>query len=182
MSRIGKLPVAIPKGVKTSLSGQTLQAEGPKGKLAMEINPAISVEVSESEIVCKMNNPEEPTSKPLYGLTRSLVNNLVIGVSTGFKKELEIQGTGYRAFLKGKELELNVGHSHPVLYPIPDGITINVEKNVKIAIEGADKQLVGQTAAEIRGFRKPEPYKGKGIKYADEVIRKKAGKTAAAGS
>ena len=182
MSRIGKQPIRIPKDVKVTVNGPSVSVEGPKGKLSMDMSPVVSAEIQGDELVCVLKDQEVFEGKALYGLTRSLLNNMVIGVSTGFKKELEIQGVGFRAFLKGTTLEINVGYSHPILFEIPAGITIHVEKNVKVSIEGVDKQLVGQTAAEIRAFRKPEPYKGKGIRYSDEIVRRKAGKTAAAAS
>lgn len=179
MSRIGKKPIPLPKEVKVSLQGGELQAEGPKGKLTLRIDPSVEVNLNENEIICTIRDKTQPNSKARFGLVRSQIFNMVYGCSKGFTKELEVVGVGYRAQVKGKELELSLGFSHPVKYPIPDGINIKVDKQNKIIVEGTDRQLVGQTAAEIRDYRHPEPYKGKGVKYAGEVIRRKAGKAAA---
>ena len=177
MSRIGRAPVAIPSGVNVKQDGARLLVEGPKGKLAITIPPAISVKLSGQQVEVARSSDEKAV-KALHGLSRALIANMVSGVVTGFSKELEIVGVGYRAQLKGKQLELSVGFSHPVLVPIPEGITVEVPKPTNLVIKGFDKQLVGQFAANIRHIAPPEPYKGKGIKYAGEVIRRKAGKAA----
>jgi len=176
MSRIGKLPVEIPKGVKLSYTDSVLAVQGPNGKLSRQIMSCVTLDISETSIVVTRND-ETNTTRAAHGLTRTLINNMVTGVTKGFQTDLEINGVGYRAEVKGKELVLSLGYSHPVNYPIPDGIVIEVEKMTKMSVKGFDKELVGQTAAKIRSFRGPEPYKGKGIKYADETILRKAGKT-----
>jgi len=176
MSRIGKLPVEIPKGVKLSYSDSVLSVQGPNGKLTRQIMSCVTLDISETSIVVTRND-ETNTTRAAHGLTRTLINNMVTGVTKGFQTDLEINGVGYRAEVKGKELVLSLGYSHPVNYPIPDGIVIEVDKMTKMSVKGFDKELVGQTAAKIRSFRGPEPYKGKGIKYADETILRKAGKT-----
>jgi len=173
MSRIGRKPVEIPSGVKVALSGLTLNVEGPKGKLSRELHDAVQVEVAAQQIQVAPGQG----NTALQGLTRSLISNMVEGVSKGFEKVLEINGVGYRADLQGKILNLALGYSHPINYPLPDGISAEVEKQTKITLRGIDKELLGATAAKIRSFRAPEPYKGKGIKYADERIIRKAGKT-----
>ncbi len=174
MSRIGKKPVSIPSGVKVALSGNCINIEGPKGKLSRVLNPAVSVEVDAETIQVRMVDDSKGTA--MQGLTRSLIANMIEGVSKGFEKVLEINGVGYRADLQGRNLNLSLGFSHPVVYTLPEGITAEVEKQTKIVVRGIDKELVGATAAKIRSFREPEPYKGKGIKYADERIVRKAGK------
>jgi len=175
MSRIGKLPVAIPEGVKIALDGNTMTVTGPKGTLSQELNDRMTIAVDTDNI-----NVSRPTDSKqdsaLHGLTRALINNMVIGVTTGFQKDLEINGVGYRAEISGNQLTLSLGYSHPVVYTLPDGISVDVDKQTKLSVKGIDKQLVGAAAAKIRSFRKPEPYKGKGIKYADEHIVRKAGK------
>lgn len=176
MSRIGSKPVAIPSGVKISQKDGVVTVEGPKGKLTQKIQPLVSLEITETEVVFTRND-ETRKSNAMHGLVRSLVNNMVIGVTQGFKKELNIVGVGYRAALKGNKLDLNLGFSHPVEFEIPAGITITVPEATKIVVEGADKQSVGEAAATIRRYRKPEPYKGKGIRYADEQIIMKEGKS-----
>ncbi len=180
MSRVGKKPVVIPQGVEvkiadTDLGQKSLAIKGSKGALTVILPPRVDVVEKDQELHLSVKHPEVGTEKALWGLGRSLLNNAVIGVTEGFSKELEINGVGFKAALQGKKLVLNVGFSHPVEYNLPEGITAEVDKNT-IKISGIDKQLVGQTAAEIRAIKKPEPYKGKGIKYADEVIRRKAGK------
>lgn len=177
MSRIGKLPVKIPKGVEVAVNGQLVEIKGAKGALKREVNTGLSVEVANDEILVKPN-VENDSIKALWGLNRVLLKNMVEGVSNGYKRELEIVGVGYKAEMKGRDVNLIVGHSSPVLYHPRDGITITVENQVKISVEGIDKEKVGQTAAEIRHVRPPEPYKGKGIRYAGEELRRKAGKTA----
>ena len=176
MSRIGKLPIEIPKGVKLTYSDSVLSVQGPNGKLNRQIMSCVTLNISEASIIVSRND-ENTATRAAHGLTRTLINNMVTGVTTGFKTDLEINGVGYRAEVKGKELVLSLGYSHPVNFAIPDGIVIEVEKMTKLSVKGFDKELVGQTAAKIRSFRGPEPYKGKGIKYADETILRKAGKT-----
>lgn len=176
MSRIGKLPITIPDGVTINQDGQKVNVKGPKGELNIEVHPLVELVKSEQgfEVKPKKNNK---LAKSLYGTTQRLISNMIIGVKDGFSKKLEINGVGYRAQVKGKNLELMVGFSHPVLITPPEGININVEKNI-IEISGINKQMVGELAANIRSIRPPEPYKGKGIKYSDETIRRKAGKAA----
>lgn len=178
MSRLGKLPVKIPSGVEVKVTGQKVEVKGGKGALSRVICPDIGIEVDGDQINVRPVAENEKT-KAMWGLSRVLVQNMVTGVSEGYKKELEIIGVGYKAEMKGKALNLAVGHSTPVLYTPREGITISVENQVKITVEGIDKEKVGQTAAEIRRVRPPEPYKGKGIRYLGEEIRRKAGKTAA---
>ncbi len=175
MSRIGKLPVAIPAGVKVSLDGNKMTIQGPKGSLSQNLHERMTVAVETEQIVVNRST-DTKADTALHGLTRALINNMVVGVTTGFKKDLEINGVGYRAEISGKVLTLSLGYSHPVVYELPEGISVEVEKQTKLSVSGIDKQLVGSAAAKIRSFRKPEPYKGKGIKYADERIVRKAGK------
>lgn len=176
MSRIGKRPVTIPGNVKVSVDGRKVSVEGPKGKLSRELLPQVSVSIEDGVLsVNRVNDSQEARS--LHGLSRTLVANMVEGVSNGFSKSLEMVGVGYRATLEGRLLNLAIGYSHPVKITPPEGIEIAVEGTNKIHVKGADKQLVGDVAAEIRSVRPPEPYKGKGIKYAGEVIRRKAGKS-----
>lgn len=177
MSRIGKKPVVIPKGVDVSLSGNDIKVKGSKGELALSVHPEMAVKVEEGEIVVERPS-DEKKHKALHGLSRSLIQNMVTGVSEGFAKTLEIIGVGYRAEMKGKTLNLALGYSHPVDFEVPEGVTIETPNQTTIVISGADKQAVGQAAAVIRGFRPPEPYKGKGIRYQGEQVRRKAGKTA----
>jgi len=177
MSRIGRLPIQIPNGVTVEITGQTVKVTGPKGELSYDFSDKIAVGQVENTLVLT-KKVEDPQSAELYGLTRTLIANMVKGTSEGFKKELEINGIGYRGAVSGSKLTLSLGYSHPIEYVAPNGITIAVEKNI-IIVSGIDKQLVGQTSAEIRAFRKPEPYKGKGVKYVTETIRRKAGKTGA---
>jgi len=179
LSRIGKKPVEIPKGVTINLDGQLVKVKGPKGELHRTIHPAIKAEIVESEI--KFSRPDDlKESRSLHGLTRALVQNMIIGVTDSYKKSLEIVGVGYKAELKGKNLLLNIGYSHPIYFVPPDEVKLEVPAPTQIIISGNDKELVGLVAAKIRSFRKPEPYKGKGIKYSDERIIRKAGKTAGA--
>lgn len=175
MSRIGKLPVAVPAGVKISLSGQELSVTGPKGTLKQTLHERMNIAVESDQIVVARSS-DEKKDLALHGLTRSLIQNMVTGVTAGFVKKLEINGVGYRAEVTGKVLTLSLGFSHPVVYELPDGISVEVEKQTKLSVSGIDKQLVGSASAKIRSFREPEPYKGKGIKYADERILRKAGK------
>lgn len=176
MSRIGKLPVELPKGVKVSLTDALLTVVGPKGSLERRIMEGVALEINESAITVNRND-DSNKCRAAHGLTRTLVNNMVVGVTKGFERALEINGVGYRAESKGEILNLSLGYSHPINYQLPAGIIVEVEKMTKLLVKGIDKELVGQTAAKIRSFRGPEPYKGKGIKYADETILRKAGKT-----
>lgn len=179
MSRIGKKPIEIPKGVTVNLDGQLIKVKGPKGELQRSIHPTIKTEITEGEI--KFTRPNEfKESRALHGLTRSLVQNMVTGVTESYTKTLEIVGVGYKAELKGKNLLLTIGYSHPIYFVPPDEIKLEVPTPTQIVVSGTDKQLVGMVSAKIRSFRKPEPYKGKGIKYSDERIIRKAGKTAGA--
>ena len=176
MSRIGRMPVAIPAGVEVKLDGNQITVKGPKGTLTRALHTDMGVKVEGSEVIVTRPS-EDKAHKSLHGLTRTLIANMVEGTLNGFKKELEVNGVGYRAAKQGKDLVMNLGYSHQVVVPEVDGITIEVPQPNKIIISGADKQQVGQFAAEVRGKRPPEPYKGKGIKYADEVIVRKEGKT-----
>jgi large subunit ribosomal protein L6 len=173
------MPVEVPKGVDVSLKDVTFSAKGPKGELSLSVHPEIEVKV-EDGVVTVHRPSDQPRHKALHGLVRSLVANMVTGVSEGFSKTLEIVGVGYRADVSGKGIKVQVGYSHPIDYPAPEGITLECPNQTTIVVSGADKQKVGQTAAEIRAFRPPEPYKGKGIRYQGEQIRRKAGKTAGA--
>lgn len=178
MSRIGRKPIPLPKGVEVKHEGNVVTVKGPKGSLATPVVPGIGVTI-ENDTVTFTRSDDEKKSRAFHGLMRALVANNVRGVSEGFKKELDIIGVGYRAEVKGKEVVFQLGYSHPVRFPIPAGIDIAVDaKTGHITITGVDRQKVGQTAAEIRSLREPDPYKGKGIKYSDEVIRRKAGKAA----
>ncbi len=179
MSRIGKKPVKIPEGVTVKIDNNVLSATGPKGDLTTSFRPEVKVTVDGGNILVERVS-ETPKAKALHGLTRTLVENAVMGVSTGWNKGLELVGVGYRASLEGTQLVLNVGFSHQVKFPAPLGITFEVLENTKINVRGKDKQQVGETAAQIRRVRPPEPYKGKGIRYVGEVVRKKAGKAAKA--
>ena len=174
LSRIGKKPVEIPSGVKVTINGSVVTVEGPQGKLEHTLVEASAV-VEENRILIS-SDLKSKNSKAMHGLARALLNNMVIGVSQGFTKVLEINGVGYRAELKGKKLEMNLGFSHPVVYEVPDGVKAEVEKLTTIKLASSDRQLLGQVAAKIRGFRPPEPYKGKGVKYSDERIIRKVGK------
>ena len=180
MSRLGKLAIKIPSGVSISPQGQHLLFKGPKGEFLLRLNPAIEIKPGDQEIIVSPRNPEAKDASALWGLMWSLTNNAVIGVSVGFQKQLEVNGVGYRAAVSGDKLNLNLGFSHPVEFKIPAGIKATVAGNV-ITLEGVDKALVGETASQIKNLRRPEPYKGKGIKYVDEIIRRKAGKAAAKG-
>jgi large subunit ribosomal protein L6 len=180
MSRVGKLPVKIPEKVKVSVDGNVLKVEGPKGKISLPFNPRVSVQVEKGEVT--VARPDETRlSKGLHGLTRTLVKNAVHGVVNGYERGLEISGVGFKTELKGKALHFTLGFSHPVVFPLPEGVTAEVDaKQTKLVVRGPDKHLVGLTAAKIRALRPPEPYKGKGIKYAEETVRRKEGKTGAA--
>jgi len=176
MSRIGKLPVELPKGVKVRFTDALLTVEGPKGFLERQVMEGVSLEINDSAIIVNRND-DSNRCRAAHGLTRTLINNMVVGVTKGFERALEINGVGYRAESKGEILNLSLGYSHPINYQLPAGIIVEVEKMTKLLVKGINKELVGQTAAKIRSFRGPEPYKGKGIKYADETILRKAGKT-----
>ena len=176
MSRIGKQPVAIPPKVKVEVKGQKISVEGPKGKLEMELPRSTSLKMADGEIVVSREG-DDAQAKALHGLSRALVNNMVKGVSEGFVKKLEIQGVGFKAAVAGEMVTLSLGYSHPVVYPIPGQIKVTVEEGTKLTIEGPDKQVVGQVAAEIRSFYPPEPYKGKGVRYVGERVVRKEGKT-----
>ncbi len=180
MSRIGKQIIVVPAGVEVTLDGPVVKVKGPKGELQFTHDPLIVVTKTDDGIVVKRGS-DDSHARALHGLTRALVNNMVIGVSTGFKKELQIIGVGYRAQVSGKKLVLNLGFSHPVELQVPEGLTAEMDKNQKntLVISGIDKQLVGQFSANIRSFRPPEPYKGKGIRYVGEYVARKAGKSAA---
>jgi large subunit ribosomal protein L6 len=175
MSRIGKLPIPVPAGVTVEINGQDVSVKGPKGELKLTISKPITASVEEGNVIVARPD-DEAVSKSLHGLTRSLIANNVHGVSEGFTKALEIVGTGYRAAAKGAGIELSLGFSHPVIVTPPQGVTLVVEGNTKIIVSGIDKQAVGEMAANIRKIRKPEPYKGKGVRYEGERVRRKAGK------
>ena len=175
MSRIGKLPVAIPSGVTVTVADEGVRVQGPKGELRTHVLAGVTVTVDGGEARV---TTEKITRNPAFGTMRALIQNMVTGVTTGFSKTLEIVGTGYRAQMEGKTLVLQLGFSHPVRFESPEGITIKVESPTRLTVSGADKYMVGQVAADIRGFRPPEPYKGKGVKYEGEYIRRKAGKAA----
>mgnify|MGYP003331524909 FL=1 len=175
MSRIGKMPIAIPSGVEVKIDGQVVSVKGPKGTLTHTVPAPITVAVEENSIMVSRPD-DERTSRSLHGLTRTLIANNIEGVTKGFTKGLEIVGTGYRVTQKGSAIEFALGYSHPILVQAPEGISFQVEGNTKITVVGIDKQAVGEVAANIRKLRKPEPYKGKGVRYAGEVVRRKAGK------
>ena len=175
MSRIGRLPIAFPSGVDVTIDGRTVTVKGPKGTLSRSLHPDMAVSQEDGTIVVTRPT-EQKNHKQLHGLTRTLVNNMVVGVTDGYRKGLEITGVGYRAALNGKKLQLNLGYSHPIEIDPPAGISFEVENPTRLAVVGIDKELVGQIAAQVRATRKPEPYKGKGVRYAGEYIRRKAGK------
>ena len=176
MSRIGKMPVVIPSGVDVTLEGRLVSVKGPKGELAHTVAEPITVEREDGSLVVRRPD-DERRSKALHGLSRSLIANMVTGVTSGYEKKLEIVGVGYRVLAKGPaQIELNVGYSHPVVYDAPDGVTFTVESPTKFTVSGIDKQMVGEVAANIRKVRRPEPYKGKGIRYSGEYVRRKVGK------
>jgi large subunit ribosomal protein L6 len=176
MSRIGKLPIEIPQGVRIDIKDSVISVTGPKGALSRSIVEGVALEMSDKALVVKRND-DSISARSAHGLTRTLINNMVVGVTKGFETALEINGVGYRAEAKGDVLNLSLGYSHPINFQLPSGITVEVDKMTKVLVKGIDKELVGQTAAKIRSFRGPEPYKGKGIKYAGEAILRKAGKT-----
>jgi large subunit ribosomal protein L6 len=178
MSRIGKKPIDLPSTVKVAISGQEVKVEGPKGKVAFTAHPLMVVKLDGSQVSVERPN-EGREARSLHGLTRTLIANMVEGVSNGYSKTLEVKGVGYRADVKGKTVNLALGFSHPVNYSLPEGVTAKVEDKTKIVLESIDKQLLGATAAKIRSFRPPEPYGGKGVRYSDEVVRRKEGKSGA---
>jgi large subunit ribosomal protein L6 len=175
MSRIGRLPITVPSGVDVTIDGRNVTVKGPKGTLSRALHPDITVSREDGTLVVTRPT-EQKTHKQLHGLTRTLVNNMVVGVTDGYRKGLEITGVGYRAALNGKRLTLNLGYSHPIEIDPPDGISFELENPTRLAVVGIDKELVGQIAAKVRATRKPEPYKGKGVRYSGEYIRRKAGK------
>ena len=179
MSRIGKQPVEVPQGADVTVNGQSVHAKGPKGVLTFDAHADMTVTLDDG-VITVTRSSDEPKHRALHGLTRMLVANMVEGVMTGFSKTLEIQGVGYRALKKGAGIELSLGFSHTIEYPAPDGVSLDLPDQTTIVVAGPDKQKVGQAAAEIRAFRPPEPYKGKGIRYKGEHVRRKAGKTASA--
>lgn len=177
MSRIGKKPIEIPKGVTVNKTGNILKVKGPKGELSTTVHSNIKIDIQDSEIIVTRPN-DFKENKALHGLTRALIQNMIVGVTQEYQKTLDIVGVGYRAELKGNNLLINIGYSHPIFFIPPEGVKLQAPAPTQIIVSGIDKQLVGQTAAKIRSIRKPEPYKGKGIKYSDEQIVRKAGKTA----
>ena len=176
MSRIGRMPISVPSGVSVDIDGSTVTVKGPKGTLTHEVKEPITITKSEDGTLEVARPNDERQSRSLHGLTRTLVNNMVVGVTDGYSKALEISGTGYRVVAKGSALEFSLGYSHPVVVDAPEGITFAVESPTKFSVAGIDKQKVGEVAANLRKLRKPDPYKGKGVRYAGEVIRRKAGK------
>ena len=178
MSRIGKLPVALPQGVTVTVGKAEIQVKGPKGSLATPLPGGITCKVEGGAAHLARRN-DERQQRALHGLARALLANAVKGVSSGWSRDLDIQGIGYRAIVQGKNIEFALGYSHPIVFPVPEGIAVTVEKQTRVSVSGVDRQKVGQVAAEIRSLRPPEPYKGKGIRYLDEVIKKKVGKTGA---
>ena len=179
MSRIGRQPVSIPQGVKVSIDGAVVRAEGPKGKLMQPVPAGLSAKLENNQLVLSRSG-DDRKMRALHGLARALVANMVTGVKDGFERKLEIVGIGYRAQLQGRVIQLALGYSHPVIFALPEGVTAEIDRQVSITLRGADKAVLGQTAAKLRALREPDPYKGKGIKYADEVIRRKVGKKAGA--
>ena len=179
MSRIGKKPVVIPAGVKVQVEDALVRAEGPRGKLAQPVPPGLTATVDDGHLVITRSG-EDRKMRALHGLIRSLVANMVSGVKDGFERKLEIVGIGYRAQLVGRNLQLALGYSHPVIFPLPEGVTAEVDRQTLITLRGPDKAILGQTAARLRSLRRPDPYKGKGIRYAGEVVRRKVGKKAGA--
>ncbi len=179
MSRVGKMPIAIPAGVTVDIAeNNVVTVKGPKGELKRTLPAEMTIKVEGAEMIVERPD-DQKKNKSFHGLTRALLNNMVVGVTDGFEKVLEINGVGYKAAMQGTDLNLSLGYSHPVVYKAPEGITIEVPDQNKIIVKGINKEVVGQCAAEIRGYRPPEPYKGKGIKYANEYIRRKVGKTGA---
>ena len=179
MSRIGKKPITLPKGVTVKIDDGAVEVQGPKGKLRQAVPPGILFAKDGEALVARLERADDPSLRKFHGLARSLVANAVAGVTDGFKRELDIVGVGYRAELKGKEVHFALGYSHPIVFPIPTGIDVAVDKNTHITVTGADRQMVGQVAANMRRLRKPDPYKQKGVRYTGEVLKKKVGKTGA---
>ncbi len=178
MSRIGKKPITIPKGVSVQVLDAAVEVQGPKGKLRQAVQPGIRFEVSDGHLLARPT-VDDPSMAKFHGLARSLVANAVTGVTEGFKRELDIVGVGYRAELKGRQIVFSLGYSHPVVFDVPPGIDVAIDRQTHITVSGVDRQLVGQVAADIRRLRKPDPYKQKGVRYTGEVLKKKAGKTGA---
>jgi large subunit ribosomal protein L6 len=178
MSRIGKKPIAIPTGVTVKVDGSAVDVKGPKGQLRQPLPPGITAAIEDGQVVTKKSKEERALDK-FHGLARSLVSNAVTGVTDGFKKELDIVGVGYRAELKGKQVVLALGYSHPIVFDVPPGIEVAIEKQTHLTVTGVDRQLVGQVAANLRRLREPDPYQQKGVRYTGEVLKKKAGKTGA---
>jgi large subunit ribosomal protein L6 len=176
MSRVGKKPIAAVKGVDVKVAAGHIMVTGPKGELKMALSDEVGVKVDNNEVTITARNPDERKSKAMWGTVRANIQNMITGVTTGFTKDLELQGVGYRAAMKGKDLELSLGYSHPIVYKAPAGITFTSAKPTEIKISGADKQAVGQVAAELRSYRPPEPYKGKGVRKVGEYVRRKEGK------
>ncbi|HET7295023.1 MAG TPA: 50S ribosomal protein L6 [Vicinamibacteria bacterium] len=181
MSRVGRKPIAIPKDVKVSVSGGRVQVQGPKGRLDTPVPPGIAFEVKGGELVCTRSG-EDRQVRAFHGMARALANNAIRGVTEGFSKELDIVGVGYKAQVEGQKVVFSLGFSHPVVFAIPEGIKIAIDKQTRVVVSGIDRQKVGQVAAEIRGLRRPDPYKQKGIRYVGEVLKKKAGKAGATGA
>src|SRR3989339_564194 len=175
MSRIGKQIISIPAGVTVNMTDASIEVKGPKGTLVRQLNDKVKIKMADNTLTVDVENKEDKKERSLWGTFGAHLNNMILGVTEGFKKELEINGVGYKVAMQGKDLKLDVGFSHPIIFKIPEGVVASVEKNT-IKLTGADIELVGQVAAEVRNTKKPEPYKGKGIKYADEVLRHKAGK------
>jgi large subunit ribosomal protein L6 len=181
MSRIGQKPVSIPQGVNVNVDGAVVRAEGPKGKLMQPVPVGLSAKLENNQLVI-LRSGDDRKLRSLHGLARALVANMVTGVKDGFERKLEIVGIGYRAQIQGRVIQLALGYSHPVIFPLPDGVTAEIDRQVSITLRGADKAVLGQTAAKLRALRKPDSYKGKGIRYANEVVRRKVGKKAGAGA
>jgi large subunit ribosomal protein L6 len=177
MSRVGVKPISLPEKVTVKNDGGVVTVEGPKGKLSFSLPAGIELSNQDNKLTVTRNSETSRQLRALHGTARAIVNNMINGVSKGFVKDLEIQGVGFRAAVKGKDLDLSLGRSHPLLHPIPDGLTVTVTDNTKIKVEGIDKQMVGQFAAEVRGYYPPEPYKGKGVRYVGEHVRRKEGKS-----
>lgn len=177
MSRLGKLPIKIPNGTQVSINNGFVVVKGPKGELKQKLNKVVKLEIKDNEAIVSVNNPENKDDKSLWGLFRALINNMVVGVNDGYEKKLEIKGVGYKMAVSGNKIIFNLGFSHPIEFLLPIGISASVDGNF-LTISGFDKQLVGELSAQVRKLREPEPYKGKGIKYSDEIIRRKAGKAA----
>ncbi|PIZ95473.1 MAG: 50S ribosomal protein L6 [Candidatus Magasanikbacteria bacterium CG_4_10_14_0_2_um_filter_33_14] len=180
MSRIGKQIISIPEGVTVNMTDASIEVKGPKGTLVRQLNDKVEVKMEDNSLTFDVKNKEDKKERSLWGTFAAHLKNMIVGVTEGFKKELEVNGVGYKVAMQGKDIKLEVGFSHPVVFKMPDSVKASVEKNV-ITLESYDKEMLGSIAAEIRSIRKPEPYKGKGIKYMEEIIRRKAGKTAAKG-